>query len=104
MACIIEEIHKDDFGTIFRATIRDGSVIVDISTTNNKEFTFQKPDCSSLAVSGVFLTDGTDGIMQYTTVEGDLDQAGNWQIQGKVIFASSSWNTNVHKFKVHENI
>ncbi len=104
MSTAIQEIHIDDYGTIFRATILDGGTIVDISSTNNKEFTFQKPDASSLAVSGVFLTDGTDGIMQYTTVDGDLNQAGNWQIQGKVFFTSSVWNTSIHKFKVHDNL
>ena len=99
------EIHLNDYGTIFRATILDGSTVVDISTAANKQFIFNPPATEiNFAVSGVLVTDGTDGQIQYTTVSGDLNVAGNWCVQAAVTFPTSHWNTDIFKFKVHENI
>ena len=52
----------------------------------------------------VFKTDGTDGKVQYTTVDGDLNEVGTWRIQAIINFATSSFRSNVKTFKVYENI
>ncbi len=99
------EIHQDDFGTIFRATVLDGSTVVDISSATKREFVFNKPGTETdLTVTAALFTDGTDGIMQYTVASGDLDVGGNWCMQGKLTFTSSHWNTDIFKFKVHKNV
>ena len=98
------QIRKDDFGTVFNATVLDGGTAVDISTTTKKEFVFEKPNKTLLTVDGTFNTDGTDGKMRYTTVSGDLNDAGNWSVQTKFTFASTFWTSDVFKFKVHENL
>lgn len=103
MACI-SEIHVGDVGTIFRVTIKDCDTIVDVSTVNSKTIYFQKPDSSTLTKAASYYTDGTDGIIQYVTESGDLDQAGTWQIQARVDFGADVFNTNIEKFKVLRNL
>jgi hypothetical protein len=99
------EIHVDDIGTVFRATVVDeDSAIVDISASITKTMIFGKPDGSTFNRAGTFTTDGTDGKMQYATVDGDLDTHGNWTLQVFVSFGSTSWYSNITKFKVYKNL
>jgi len=98
------EIHVGDIGTIFRITIKDGDAIVDVSNVDSKIIYLQKPDASTLAKTASLYTDGTDGIIQYVSEAGDLDQAGTWQIQAKIDFGTDVFNTNIEKFKVLRNL
>lgn len=41
-----------------------------------------KPDGTTLTKTAVFDTDGTDGLMKYVTIAGDLSVKGTWKIQG----------------------
>lgn len=98
------EIHAGDIGTIFRITIKDGDSIVDVSSVDSKTIYLQKPDSSTLTKAASYYTDGTDGIIQYTTESGDLDQVGTWQIQARIDFGTDVFNTNIDKFKVLRNL
>lgn len=99
------EIHVDDVGTIFRVTVTDeDGAALDISAATLKQIVFEKPDETTTTKTASLDTDGTDGIMRYTTVSGDLDQAGRWKIQGVVGLPSGQWHTNVDTFKVKENL
>ena len=98
------EIHAGDIGTIFRITIKDGDSIVDVSNVDSKTIYLQKPDSSTRTKAASYYTDGTDGIIQYATVSGDLDQVGTWQIQARIDFGTDVFNTNIEKFKVLRNL
>lgn len=102
-----DEVHKDDIGTIFRATIKDGSTAVDVSSATTLQFFFRKPD-ASLTVdtqTAVLTGDGTDGIIEYISTSGDLDTIGTWQLQAKIVLdVNNQFKTDWHKFEVHENI
>jgi len=99
------EIHLEDIGTVFVGTVKDDAGnVVDISGATTKQFTFKKPDGSKAIKTAIPTTDGTDGKMQYVAVSGDLDQAGGWRLQGKVILPSGTWYTDVHRFDVHTNL
>jgi len=47
---------------------------------------------------------GISGVMFYDTVAGDLDEAGFYKLQAKVVIPSGTYFTDVHTFKVHSNI
>ena len=106
----LEEAHVNDIGTIFRVTIYDttstgGSVITDVSDATTITFTFKRPDGTTFTKSGSFTSDGTDGKVQYATVDGDLNGAGTWGLQILVLTSAGfSHNTNVATFRVFENI
>ena len=99
------EIHFNDIGTILTITLYDGTNIVDISAAEIvKTIIFGKPDGTSVSHTGTYTTDGTDGKMYYTTVDGDLDQRGWWKVQAKIVDSTGTWSSDIGNFEVHENI
>jgi len=101
---IIEEIHEGDIGTVLVATLKNNNAIVNISTATTKHIFLQKPSGSVLTKDGTFTTDGTDGKLQYTTIIGDLNETGVWQIQLLIINPSGTWRSNVEEFSVFPNL
>ena len=99
------EIRVGDIGTQFKVTIKDGTSVVDISSaTSTKQIILKKPDGTKLTNAATFSSDGTDGIMYYKTVDGDLDVPGVWILQGKVVITAGTFSTDVYSFKVHRNL
>ncbi len=47
---------------------------------------------------------GTDGLIKYTTISGDLDIGGTWKIQARVVFPTGEWKSSVDEFIVYPNI
>lgn len=106
MACE-KKIHKGDINTLIKTTVSDcsidGEVPMDL-TTGSFLFYFKKPDFSTLSVVPVLTTDGTDGTLQYSTVEGDFDLAGEYQFQVVVTTPTGSWSTEAQSFTVYNTI
>ena len=98
------EIHKGDIGTQFTVTVQDGTTVVDISTASTKQLIFKKPGGTILTKSTSFVTDGTDGKMQYVSVDGDLSDDGVWKMQGNVIIGGNTFSTDITSFKVYRNL
>ncbi len=99
-----DEIHVGDIGTVFETTIKDGDSIIDISSASTKSIIFRKPDKTTVTKAGSFTTDGTDGKLRYAIIADDLDAAGKWKIQVKIIMPSGTWYTDTGSFRVHENL
>lgn len=98
------EIHYGDIGVNFNITVMNGTAVLDVSNANSINIIFQKPDGSDLTKTATLVTNGTDGNIRYTSVSGDLDQIGTWQIQARVDFGASVFSTDIQKFKVYRNI
>ena len=100
-----KEIHVGDIGTEFRITILDDdNTIVDLSSASIIEIIFLKPDGSRNVVSAELYTDGTDGIIKYNTVSGDLDQSGVYKIQAYVEVGAGNYYSSIGTFKVFCNL
>jgi hypothetical protein len=99
MTCC-NEIHVDDIGTQFIATIEDCDGAIDISAYTPLQLTFAKPDGTTSTKTASFYTDGTDGKIYYTTIAGDIDMAGEWKIQGLV----SGFHSSISSFTVQRNL
>lgn len=99
-----QEIHLNDVGTVFELTATDGGVVVNLSTASVKQIIFAKPSGATLTQNASFVTDGTDGKVKYTTVAGDLDMLGNWQVQLYVELATGKWKSNIQRFRVYGNL
>lgn len=97
------EIHLNDIGTEFRLTILESGAAVDVSSATNY-IKFKKPDNTVVTESGSLHTDGTDGIIKYTSVSGDLDTVGTWRIQAFVDYGATEFYSDVSTFKVHKNL
>jgi len=106
----INEVHVGDIGTVFEVTLKDGDVIVDLSSVvgagTTKEIIFKAPDKTVKTFSAAFKTDGTDGIIQYTTEAAtDLHKQGTWKIQAHVVFSpTAEWKSDIAEFEVYKNL
>lgn len=98
------EIHEGDIGTKLLITITDDGSVVDISSASTLSIFIKKPNGTVLSRTGTLETDGTDGKMYYITLAGDLDVAGNYKIQAKVVLTSGSYFSSTATFKVHCNL
>ena len=74
----------NNIGVGFKPRIMEDGVAVDVSAATTKQIKFKRPDGTSFTKTASFLTDGTDGRLLYVTVNGDLNMAGNWKLQGYV--------------------
>ena len=98
-------IFKGDWGTIFHITVletneAEQNVVMNISTATTKQILFTKPSGTLLTKTAVFTTDGTNGQIQYVSIDGDLNEAGTWTWQGLLTFASGKWHTTTGSFSV----
>ena len=99
------EIQYNDFGTPIRFEIVNPDYKAeDVSAATAVTILLRAPDGTVLTKSGTFTTDGTDGKVQYTAVDGDLDQAGAWQGQARVTTPSGQWTSQTVSFKVKANL
>ena len=99
------DIRVGDIGTAFRLTIVDEvEDVVNISAATTLEIRFNKPDGTSVDQAAAFRTDGTDGVIEYVTVSGDLDMPGKWQIQAYIVTPVGEWRSEVEVFWVKENL
>ena len=74
------------------------------SSTPTRLDTFTSSAGTDLTADATFYTDGTDGILTYTTQSGDLNICGKWRIQWYVTFSVGSWKTDIKTFKVYDNL
>ena len=93
---------------MFLVTVNDcvsgTSTILDISTASSLSLVFKSPSGASNTKPATLYTDGTDGKIYYTTVDGDLNQVGTWRIQAIVNIGGGIYRSDVGTFKVFENI
>lgn len=101
-------IHEGDVGTTFTVTVYEDTTppaALDLSTATTLQFKLLRPDDTVLTVTPTFVTDGTDGQLQYNTQAGDLDQAGSWELQVRYVLANGSdRHTTAIGFNVREVI
>lgn len=98
------EIHINDIGTRFLATIQDSGEVVNISGASQIQMIFKRPNDDVFYRVGNFLTNGTDGKVYYDTASGDLVDAGLHKLQAKVYLPSGTYYTDIYSFQVHCNL
>lgn len=82
-----EKISLGDIGTNLRVTITEDSVAVDVSAATLLQIELTKPDGTIMLKTATVLNTGSDGIIQYTTADGDIDQKQTWSYRGVVTFS-----------------
>lgn len=99
-------IHNGDVGTIIRLTITedDDTTAVDVSGATVKTFYFLKPTGTKINKTVVFDSDGTDGKLKYTTIAGDIDTVGRWQVQAYVEIGTAKYYSTKATFSVQSNL
>jgi hypothetical protein len=104
MACE-SQICVGDKNVDFVITITEDCVAIDISGATSKLIYFTKPSGEVLTKTSSFVTDGTDGLIHYQTIDGDLDESGVWKIQARIeLPGGGSHGTPIKTFKVYCNL
>ena len=101
------EIHQDDVGTRFLITVKDDGSLVNISGVSGgsiHQVSFRKPSDTVIDRNATLQDYGISGVMHYDSVAGDLDEAGVYKLQAKVVIPSGTYYTDIYTFKVHSNI
>ena len=103
-----DEIHVGDIGTVLELTLKETvngvSVAVDISAATVKDITLERPDETTVVRAGVFDTDGTDGVLTFTTIAGDLSLYGCYNLQVYLELAGWDGYSNIVEIEAHKNI
>lgn len=102
MTSDITKVRLNDVGTIFRVRILEDTTPVDLTASTDKHIIFTKPDGTQVTQEADFYTNGSDGYIQYTTIAGDINQTGLWNLQGYVQFTNQSWHTSIDSFLVED--
>lgn len=105
MATTVPQHSIGDYGTPFIFTLVDADTdaAIDVSSGTSLEAIFRKPDGTIVVKTASFVTDGTDGRIQYVTVSGDLDQAGRWRRWAKLTISGGPKTSTVRAFDVRDN-
>jgi len=99
------DIQRYDIGTVLRFTITENDVPTDVSGVISIILKLRKPRTREVISRTMsFTTDGTDGKVEYTTVENDLDERGTYSAQVFLEFSSGSWHTERVKIHVSDNV
>ena len=98
------EIHVNDIGTRFLATIQDNGTVVDIASASQIQMIFRRPNDEVFYRVGSLLTSGIDGKVYYDTVSGDLSNVGMHKLQAKVYLPSGTYYTDIYSFQVNCNL
>lgn len=99
----LEKIVNGDYGQTIELTFVDvdTSTAADVSSyTTAQTMILTDPSGAETTKTAAFKTDGSDGIITYTLVNGDIDAAGNWTIRGVVTTGSAKLSTEEHRFTV----
>ncbi len=100
----MSRVFRNDYGTKLRITVKENSVVVDISGNTALTIYLKPYGKNTITKTAVLSGDGTDGKMEYVTTAGVISRTGLWQIQGEVTFAASKFRTEVGNFNVGEII
>ena len=108
MSCSEEEVHYNDIGTDIIVTVNDcvsgTATALDVSSASTLELILKSPSGTSSTKIASLNTDGTDGKIKYTSVDGDFNEVGAWRIQAKIIISGGTFRSDVGSFKVYENL
>lgn len=99
-------IHVGDVGTAFQITIvqPDGVTAIPVDSATEKKIYFQKSDGSRVVQDAEFVTDGSDGKIQYVSEIGDVDISGTWLMQGYVEITEGKFFSEAVRFLVHDTL
>ena len=99
-----EDIHVDDYGWVGKLTLQQDGTAVDISSYTAWVYILKDPNGETSSKVVAFDTDGTDGTLAYTILDGDIDSVGNWYVQARISKADAELTSEWVRFSVQARI
>lgn len=102
------DVVAGNFGWVARVTFyevdEDGvETAQNISTYDTKQIIFVSPSGVASTKVATFDSDGSDGKIRYTTISGDIDAGGNWEVYGRVLKAGAKITSTPKVFEVADS-
>ena len=98
----MSKIYQGDVGTVVEAAVCDeNGDAVDLSGATTTDIKVKKPDGTTTTWTGA-VNGSISNQIDYTTVSGDLDQAGRYKVQAYVVTPLWSGLGETAKFTVYE--
>ena len=98
-------LRKDAIGVQITVTLKEDGVVINSTSLTTKEFIIVKPSGTSVTKAASFVTDGSDGKIRYTTLSGDLNEAGQYRLQANLVYAAGySGRSEIGTFYCEENL
>lgn len=99
-------IQVGSVGATIELTIKDqAGVVIDLSAATLTNALYMRAPGNRLLVrTPSLLTDGTDGIVYYDTIAGDIVQFSAWQVQFKSVIGGISLPSEVVTMQVLANV
>lgn len=93
-----------DIGSVIRVSVKENGAPFNASTATTKTLKLRRPDGTVTTKTMTFETSGVDGVLVYTTLLNDLDQAGPWTGQVYLELPTGKWHTEPFNFSVGDNL
>lgn len=99
-----DTVHVGDNNTTFSVIFTSSGSPVDLTGATVYRIYFRKPDNTLLTKTATLSATPTDGTISANLGSSDLDQAGQWILQGYVSIPARSFYSDAGYFTVLENI
>ena len=99
-----EDIHTDDYGWVGKLTLKQDGTAVDISSYTTWVYILKDPAGTTASKVAAFATDGTNGVLAYTILTGDIDSVGSWEVQARISKVGAQITSEPHTFLVADRI
>ena len=93
---------QHDIGTVIEVEILDNGEVFSIPVGATTQLRLKKPNGQVVTKTASLQTDGSDGMIEYITINGDLDQIGTWYMQGVVAYSGNRYSSEIGNFEVKE--
>lgn len=97
-------IQAGAIGLIMTLTIEEDGAAVNISSATTKKIKIRKPGGSVLEKDALFVTNGSDGKLTYTTIDGDIDKVGDYKVQAYVAMTGFTGHSSIVMFEAKKNL
>lgn len=102
----LKGIVENDYGQTIQLTVIDIDTgeAADVSAYNSaQQLIFTDPSGNDTTVSAGWATDGTDGVIEYTLQDGNIDEAGDWYVRARLTSATARLTTLALLFEVKKD-
>jgi len=101
---VSDGIQKNNVGDVLAFTVTENGAPLDISAATGLSLILQTPGKAEKTRTPALAGGGTSGVVQYTTIAGDIDEAGEWFVQVGYTLGGWTGRTKVGSFIVKDNI
>ena len=96
--------QQNDIGTTITGTVKEGGTAIDINTASAKYLNLLSPGGTASENAANFTTDGSDGKIYITTIDGTVNEEGDWWIQAHIVMPGKNFKTKWAKKWIGANI